>query len=107
MFFSSTFFSAFFSACSIYIEDGISRVINSFTSASEKGFGVSLFSTIIAVLVFSIALFLNSALTWKSLTKRLRELLVDYAGERLIILEYNIQVVQLYHGSDSHVTPKL
>ena len=58
------------------------------------------------MLVFSIALFLNSALTWKSLTKRLRELLVDYAGERC---GYTTFSVQLHFGSDggsdSHVSP--
>eukprot|EP00947_MAST-08B_sp_MAST-8B-sp1_P006582 g6582.t1 len=76
---------AFF-VCSIYIEDGISRVINNFDATTPGNFGSSMFSTIIAVLVFSIALFLHNALTWKSLTHTLRGFLSDYAATIAVIV---------------------
>ena len=69
---------AFF-VCSIYIVDGITGVLQDCTDPTEKQFGISLFSALLAILVFAGSMWLNFAITWKAFNKTARDLLTDYA----------------------------
>lgn len=71
---------AFF-VCSIYIYDGVSSIIKRFTSGvdTDDDFARALFSTLIAVGTFAIALFLHGARGWKCLQRHIRNFLADYA----------------------------
>ena len=69
---------AFF-VCSIYIVDGITGVLQDCTDPTEKQFGISLFSALLAILVFAGSMWLNFAITWKAFNKTVRDLLTDYA----------------------------
>ena len=54
---------AFF-VCSIYIHDGISDVIAGCSDPTEAQFGISMFSTLLAIIVFTCSMWLNFAITW-------------------------------------------
>eukprot|EP01052_Picozoa_sp_SAG31_P005804 SAG31_NODE_260_length_18915_cov_3.432823_7_plen_647_part_00 len=69
---------AFF-VCSIYIHDGVSAVMDGFDDKTEVLFGETLFSTLLAILVFVISMWLNFAITWKAFNDTIRGLLTDYA----------------------------
>ena len=69
---------AFF-VCSIYIHDGISDVIAGCTDPDEREFGISLFSTLLAIIVFVCSMWLNFAITWPCFNDTVRGLLTDYA----------------------------
>jgi hypothetical protein len=79
---------AFF-VCSIYIVDGITDVIKDCVDTGGTGanmkmydeaeFGRSLFSALLALIVFSMSMWLNFAVTWQSFGDTFRGLITDYA----------------------------
>ena len=75
---------AFF-VCSIYIVDGVTDVLKDCIDTggsaqyNQAEFGRSLFSALLAVIVFTMSMWLNFAITWKSFGDMFRGLLTDYA----------------------------
>ena len=69
---------AFF-VCSIYIEDGVSSVINRFLDADDTQFATSLFQACLAAGTFTIAIWFHGARTWACFGSCFRSFLADYA----------------------------
>ena len=88
-----------FFVCSIYVHDGITGVLDRFTSGDggerkqKAALGVSIFSTLIAVITFIVALWLNSAHTWRVGTFTIRKVLRDYAVTIAVLVSVGISYI--------------
>jgi hypothetical protein len=92
-----------FFVCSIYVHDGITGVLDRFTSGEggerkqKAKLGVSIFSTLIAIITFIVALWLNSAHTWRVGTFTIRKVLRDYAVTIAVLVSVGVSYIfELY-----------
>jgi len=70
---------AFF-VCTIYIHDGITDMIQRFHSADQVEFGQSFFASMLAIMTFTVSIWLHGAPSWKTFNHCIRtRVFQDYA----------------------------